>query len=65
MIELEQENKKIDTKYIWETIDIIPLLPLLVVNHRQPIIQMSKVMVYIYTTDEKLINLQLIIQLNP
>ena len=42
-----------ETKYIWEKIDVIPLLPLVGVNHCQPILNMSKRMVYIYATDKK------------
>ena len=41
-------------KYIKETIDVIPLFPLVGVNHNQPLIQMSKIMVHLYSTDEKL-----------
>ena len=33
-------------------IDVIPLLPLLGVNHRQPILYMSKILVYLYGTDK-------------
>ena len=35
-------GKKTETKYRWETIDVIPLLKLVGVNHRQPIVQMSE-----------------------
>ena len=45
---------KIKSKYIWETIDVIPILPLIGVTHCLPILHMSKIMVYIYTTDEKI-----------
>ena len=31
-------------------IDVIPILPLLGVNHSQPILHMSKILVYLYTT---------------
>ena len=60
LTELEKINK-IETKYGWETIYVIPLFALVGVNHRQPIMQMSKIIVYIYTTDEKSINLRLVI----
>ena len=33
MIEMEEENKKIETKYRWESIDVIPLFPLVEVNN--------------------------------
>ena len=55
MTELEKQNRKTPTKYRWGKIDVIPLLPLLGVNHRQTLMHMSKRLVYIYTT-EKLIN---------
>ena len=35
-------------------IGVIPLLPLVGVNHNQPIIQISKWMVYIYATYEQI-----------
>ena len=38
----------------WETLDVIPLMPLVGVNHRQPILNMSKRMVYCYSTDESI-----------
>ena len=42
-IELKKE-----TKYRWETIDVIPLLPLVGVSCCQPIINFSKRMVHIH-----------------
>ena len=35
-------------------IDFIPLFPLLGVNHSQPLLHISKIFVYIYTTDERI-----------
>ena len=31
---------------------VIPIIPILGINHRQPILNMSKIMVQCYTTDE-------------
>ena len=64
MIELEK-RKKIETKYIWETIDVIPLLTLVGMNHRQPIIQMSKTMVYLYTRYEQINPFKIGYMINP
>ena len=52
-----KKNKKIETKYGWETLDVIPLFPLEGVNHRQTILHMYKRMVHLYATYEKIINL--------
>ena len=54
MIELEKERNKITTKYRWETIDTIPLLPLFGANYCQPLIHMSKRLVYLYETWKKI-----------
>ena len=48
MIELEKENKKVPGKDKWETLDFIPLMPLVGVNHCQPILNTSKRMVRCY-----------------
>ena len=41
-------------KYKWETLDVIPLMPLLGANYRQPILHMSKIMVHCYSADESI-----------
>ena len=51
MIELGKEKEKISAKEKWKLPAIIPLMPILGVNIRLPILYMSKRMVYIYTTD--------------
>ena len=33
---------------------VIPILPLLEVNHHQPILHMPKILVYLYTTDKSM-----------
>ena len=45
---------KTPSKYKWEYCDVIPLLPLLGVNHRQPLLHMSKIFVFINTTNERI-----------
>ena len=47
-----EKKIKIETKYRWETLDVIPLFPLPGVNHCQPIVHMSKIIVHIYSTDK-------------
>ena len=54
MIEFDKENKTIPGKDKWETLNVIPLMPLLEVNHRKSILHMSKIMVYYYSTDESI-----------
>ena len=50
MIESEKDNKKVQAKDKWEIIAIIPLIPIVGVNHRLPILHTSKRMVHCYTT---------------
>ena len=52
MIELENLKKQIQCKDKWKYFDSIPLLPLLRVNQRQPILHISKRTVHYYSTDE-------------
>ena len=52
MIGLGKVNEKKSGKDKWETLDVIPLLPLVGVNYIQPILHMSKRMVHCYYTDE-------------
>ena len=52
MIELEKVNNKIPGKYKWETLDFIPLMPLVGVNNRQTTLHMSKITVHCYSTNE-------------
>ena len=44
---------------MWETLDFIPLFPLLGVVHFQPIVHVSKTMVQLYYTDESIIQLSI------
>ena len=49
MIELE---KKVPAKDKWEILASIPLMTIVCVNHRLPILHMYKIMVHCYNTDE-------------
>ena len=62
MIELE---KKIVTKYRWETLNVIPLLPLVGVKHRQTILHMSKIMVHIYSIDDSINQFKISYMIKP
>ena len=52
-------------KYIWENIDVIPILPLLGVNHRQPLIHTSESLFYFYTTEKQINKFVIGYMLNP
>ena len=54
MIKTEKENRKIETKYRWETLDVIPLLPFVGINNCQHILHTFKIMVHLYSTDERI-----------
>ena len=51
----EKYEIKIPSKYIWEKTNVIPILPVLWVNHRQPLLHRYKTFVYMNTA-EKIIN---------
>ena len=61
----KKEKKRIETKYIWETNDFIPLFPLVGINYFQPIIQMPKIMVYIFTRYEQINQFTIGYMINP
>ena len=46
-------------------IDVIPLLTLLGANHLQPIINMSKRLVYLYTTNKQINQFEIGYMVNP
>ena len=50
MIELEKYNNNVPGNDKWEIPTCIPLMPIVGVNYRLPILHMSKIMVYCYTT---------------
>ena len=54
MIELFKIYIYIPGKDKWETLDVIPLMPLVGVNHYQPILHMSKKMVHCYSIYESI-----------
>ena len=55
MIELEIESKRIPGKGNWETLYVIPFMPLVRMNHRQHILHLSKIIVLCYSTNESII----------
>ena len=59
-VELEKEGKD-----KWETLNFISLMPLLGVNHRQPILHKSKLMVHCYSTDESINQFAIGYMINP
>ena len=58
-------KKKIETKYRWETLYFILLLLLVGVNHHRPILHMSKRMVHLYSTDERINPFAIFYMINP
>ena len=65
MIELEKRKEKNSTKDIWDTIDVIPLLSFLGINHLQPLIHMSKILVYLYMADKQINQFAIVYIINP
>ena len=59
------KKRKKETKYRWETLNVIPLLPLVGVNHRQPILHMFKIIVHIYSRNEGVDKFSIGYMLNP
>ena len=62
MIELG-ENKF--SKIKWELPTVIPLMPTVGVNHRLPILHMSKITVHIYTTEKTVHKFAIGYTINP
>ena len=58
-------NKKVPGKDKWETLNVIPLMPLVGVNHCQPILHMSKIMVHCYSIDESINQFSICYMINP
>ena len=52
IVELEKGKKNVPGKDKWEIPAIIPIIKLVGVNHRLPILHMSKIMVHCYSIDE-------------
>ena len=65
MIELEKQDKKVPGKDKWETLAVIPLMPLVGVNHCQPILHMTKIIVHCYYTDEIINQFAIGYMINP
>ena len=51
MIELAKEKKKSE-KDKWELPVVIPLIPIVGVNHRLPILHLYKIIIHIYSTEK-------------
>ena len=64
MIELERLNFFL-SKDKCETLDVIPLMSLLGVNHRQPILHMYKIMVNYYSTQKSINQFAIGYMINP
>ena len=65
---MQGNDDRIGKKYqakIYGKINVIPLLPLLGVNNLQPILYMYKILVYIYTTDERINKFAIGYMINP
>ena len=45
--------------------NVIPLLPLLGVNHRQPVLHIYKILVYLYTTNKRINQFAIGYMINP
>ena len=60
-----RKKNKVPGKDKWETLDVIPLIPLVGVNHRQPILHMSKIMVHCYSIDESINQFAIGYMINP
>ena len=59
------KRKKVPGKYGLETLAVIPILLLVGVNHRQPILYMSKIMVHFYSIDENINQFSIGYIINP
>ena len=61
----EKRNKKSPGKDKWETLAVIPLMQLLGLNHHQHILNMSKIIVCCYSTDETINQFEIGYIINP
>ena len=62
---MKKEKKKNPGKDNWETLNVITLIPLVGVNHRLPILHISKIMVHCYSTDEIINQFAIGYMINP
>ena len=56
---------KVTFKDKWKTLDVIPLLPLVGVNHSQPILHLYKIMVDCYSIDDSINPFAIGYMINP
>ena len=62
---MEKETKKNPARDEWEISAVIPLMPIVGVNHRLPILHMSKIMVHIYTKEKTIHQFAIGYMINP
>ena len=62
---MEKEKKQLPGKDKLETLDVILLMPLVGVNHPQPLLHMSKIMFLCYSTDETINQFSIGYMTNP
>ena len=60
-----KKEKKNPGKDKWGKIGVVPLMPLVGVNHCQPILHMSKIMFHCYSTDEIINKFSIGYMINP
>ena len=65
MIEIGNENKKIKKKDNWNYCHHMPILPLLGGNHRLPLLHMSKSLIWIEETEERINEFEIGYMINP
>ena len=58
-------KEKVPSKDKWKTLEFISLIPLVGVNHRQPILHMYKRIVHFYSIDESIIQFAIGYMINP
>ena len=65
IIELAKENKKFQKKINWELPAFITIMQIVGVNHRLPILHLSKRMVHIYSTEKSIHKFAIGYMINP
>ena len=62
---IESAKEKIPSKHKWELSAVIPLIPIVGVNHRLPILHISNRMIYIYSTEKTVHQFSIGYMINP
>ena len=60
-----ERKEKVPGKDKWETLNGIPIMTLVGINHRQPILHLSKIMIHCYSTDENINQSSIGYMINP